>query len=124
MGLITRQHHRPQGAALAPLEMVQEEEAQVAVSPAEVEPVQADLAAAARVVVDLGMGDPEVEVLEERVLAARDPRQLTTPHPWMGSYLLIVFFIPAIPTVIIGIVAVVAGQAGRAVQCLGMTILA
>ena len=42
----------------------------------------------------------------------------------MGSCLLIVVFIPAIATIIIGIVAVVAGQARRAVQCLGMTILA
>lgn len=111
-------------AALAPLEMVQEEAARVAVIPAEVEPVQADRAAAARVV-DQEVGDPEVGVQEVRGLAERNRRQCTTPHPWMGSCLLIVvIFIPVVAIVIIGIVAVVAGQTGRAVQRLGMAILA
>ena len=65
MGLITRQHHQPQVAALARLEMVLGEALEAttlaAVDPAAVERVQADRAGAARVV-DPGMGDPEVEV--------------------------------------------------------------
>ena len=127
MGLITRPHHQPQVAALARLEMVLGEALEAttlaAVDPAAVERVQADRAGAARVV-DPGVRDREVEAQEARGLAARNPRHLTTPHPWMGSCLLIIVFIPAIAPVIIGIVAVVAGQAGRAVQCLGMAILA
>lgn len=96
----------------------------MAVIPAEVEPVQADRAAAARVV-DQEVGDPEVGVQEVRGLAERNRRQCTTPHRWMGSCLLIVvILIPVVAIVIIGIVTVVAGQTRRAVQRLGMAILA
>lgn len=65
------------------MEMVQEEAAQVASTPAEVDQVQAELAPAARVVVAPGMGGPEMEVQEEMVLAARDPSPLQLPiHGW------------------------------------------
>ncbi len=69
------------------------------------------------------MGEPGLGVQVEAGLAAINLRLSPTPHPWMGSCLLIIVFIPAAATVIIRIVAVVTGQARRAVQALGMAIL-